>query len=141
MTAAFVFRATLAVLAGRALACRGPDRWTMVYIGLVWLVTFAPVYPLGNPDATRSSAVAAALVLVCSGVSIGPMLAAAALLFGTATLAAGAPPQFGAPGEIAFAIGATWPRGWSDVACTAGLFLLGSAWARHSHRELATAAS
>jgi hypothetical protein len=132
------FRAAFALLAGRALAASTitadgtrsrPARATILYIVVVWLATFSPVVLLGNPDVIRTSAIAAAAVLLLRGLATGSTLVLSALLLVTAVATASASPHAGPFGELEHALGATWPRGWSDVAGTAGFFFLGSVWA------------
>jgi hypothetical protein len=132
------FRAVLAVLAGRALAagivkvdgtrCR-PVRGTVLFLAGIWIGTLSPVVLFGNPDVIRSSVAAALLVLLLRGLPARSTIALSGVLLVAAAAAAGAPPHSDVLGEVEYAVGATWPRGWSDVAAAAGLFLLGSGWA------------
>ena len=136
--APWFFRAAVAVLAGRALAANTvtadgtrhrPARGAILYIVVVWLATFSPIVLLGNPDVIRTSAIAAAVVLIFRGLAAGSTLVLSAVLLVTAIVTSSAPPHVGSLGELEYALGATWPRGWNDVAGTAGFFLIGSAWA------------
>jgi hypothetical protein len=133
-----LIRAGVAIMAGRALAAGlapadgTPARsglTTFLYVGAVWLATLSPVVLLGHPDATRSSAVAAALVLLLSGRTATFRFTVAATLFVVAVAATGSSAHAGALGDIEFALGATWPRDLSHPASVAGYFLLGSTWA------------
>ena len=128
-----------AVLMGRALAAgvinadgtrRRPSRATILYIGVAWLATFSPIVLLGNPDAIRSSAIAAAAVLFLRGLATGSTLVLSAVLLVAAVVTSGAPSHGGPLGVLEYTLGATWPRGWNDVAATAAFFFLGSAWAK-----------
>lgn len=126
----------LAVLAGRGLALRRPARaWTAFYVVALWIATFSPVPMLGNPDAVRSSMAAATLVLFLPAFSTKATIVLSAVLLVVAAGAVTAAPHAGTLGELEFAVGATWPRGWSDVARTGGLFLLGSVWGRSAEPE------
>jgi hypothetical protein len=129
-----------AVLAGRALAAgvmnadgtrRRPARATILYIGGAWLATFSPIVLLGNPDAIRTSAIAAAAVLLLRGLRAGSTYVLSALLLVIAVATSSAEPHGGPLGVLEHTLGATWPRGWNDVAGTAAFFFLGSAWAKH----------
>ena len=135
----WLFRAVIAVLTGRALIAgvRGADGsrrrlagMTVLYIVGAWAATFAPVVLLGNPDFIRTSAAAAALVLLLRELRSRATLALSAGLLLTGLVAAGAPPHAGPLGELGYVLGATWPRDWGDVSSAAGLVLLGSAWAK-----------
>ena len=136
-------RAAAAILAGRALAASvwngSGIPWrrtagTLLYILIVWSATFSPVPLLGSPDLVRSGAASAVLVLLASRLPGKTTLVLSGAMALCALLAAGAPPHPGLAGELEFAVGAAWPRDWSDVTVTAGLFLLGSAWAASSFR-------
>ena len=138
----WAFRAALAVLAGRALASRAigaddrrrPGRTTILHMVVIWVATFSPVDLFGAPDLVRTGVVSAGLVLLVRDLTNRATVAlmTAVLIAGIAS--ADTPPHVGFLGEIAFALGASWPRNWSDVSSTAALFLLGSMWARTSDR-------
>lgn len=129
-----LFRTLAAVLAGRALSrgsrvaneTRGrADQTMLLGLATVWGVSFSPGLPLGNPDAMRSGAVAGMLVLALGGVPVWWRLVTALSLIlagGVETVSHG-----GFLGNLEFATGAAWPRGWNDVATACGWFVLGSA--------------
>jgi hypothetical protein len=132
-------RGVAMVLAGRALTVgiaraeadgrRRAGPWA-TRIAVVWAATFLPVLLVGNPEAVRSCTIAAGLVLALRGVPHRVVFVlAGALLIAALTLAGGAPHP-GSLGGIKYALGASWPRGFHDVALVAGLFLLGGFWAR-----------
>lgn len=140
------FRMVIAVLTGRALAAsavhaqggaRRPARATVLYIAVVWVATFSPIAPPGNPDIVRSGVAAAALVLILGALPSRPMLMLSAALLVTGIVADGAAPHAGVLGDLEYALGATWPRDLGDVATTAGFFVLGGAWAKRRALELA----
>lgn len=131
------FRAVAAVLAGRAITLaliRGdetaprPSGTTVLYIAVVWLATLSPVVLIGRPDAARTSAVAAAFVLLLAPRPVAFRMTLAVVLVLSAVALAGISPHAGALGQLEFAMGATWPRNWGDAASVAGFFLLGSVW-------------
>jgi hypothetical protein len=134
-----LLRAGLSLLAGRAFATglrraesagRRPERSWLPRIALVWIASFTPAVLLANPDAVRSFAVVAGLALLIRGLPTRGLLVLAGGLLAVSVAATGATPHAGAVGTIEHALGATWPRGWSDVARLGALFLLGGVWAR-----------
>lgn len=142
-SAVWFLRAAAAILAGRALAAGVSNsdgrRWrrvggAVIYILAIWIATFSPIPLLGSPDVVRSSAASATLVLLVSGLPGRITLALSAAMALSAIPASHLPPHPGTLGELEFLLGATWPRDWSDVTVTAGLFLLGSGWAALSIR-------
>lgn len=142
-SAMWFVRAAAAILAGRALVASvshtETTRWrrtagAVAYILAVWIATFSPIPLLGSPDVVRSSAASATLVLIVSGLSGRTTLALSAAMALSAIPAGSLPPHPGALGALEFVLGATWPRDWSDVTVTAGLFLLGGGWAATSVR-------
>jgi hypothetical protein len=132
-------RSAAMVLAGRALTagvaraeacgyrCHRP--WA-TRIAIVWAVTFLPVALLPNPDAMRSCAAAAGLALALCAVPRRFVSVLAGALLLAALLLAGDYTHSGPLGNIEYALGVTWPRGWNDLALVAGLFLVGGLWAR-----------
>lgn len=138
-----LFRAAAAVLAGRALAAVlshpqgtrwGRVRRPAISMVLLWTASFAPVGLVGSPDLVRSGAASAVLVLLVGSLPPRTTLALSVAVALTALLFAGVPPHAGAVGVLEFTLGAAWPRTWSHVAVTAGLFLLGGAWGAGSVR-------
>lgn len=130
------FTALIAVLTGRAMVGFAPTRMTALYLAAVWLATFSPVVLAGNPDVVRTGVAAAALVHLLRGLSDRATFALSAAFFLSGIAATGSAPHGGTLGELEFALGATWPRDWGDVAIAAGLFLLGSAWGKAPRRAL-----
>lgn len=142
-SAMWFFRAAAAILAGRALVASvshtDARRWrraagALAYLLAVWIATFSPIPFLGSPDVVRSSAASATLVLIVSGLPGRTTLALSAAMALSAIPAGSLPPHPGTLGALEFVLGAAWPRDWSDVAVTAGLFLLGGGWAATSVR-------
>jgi hypothetical protein len=119
------------LVAGESAGRRSVWPWT-ARIAFGWLATFSPVLLVVSPEVVRSWAAAAALTLALRRLRDGPTVLLAAGLLVAAFGAAGASPTTGLVGELGYALGATWPRGWSDVARLTALFLLGGVWARRS---------
>ena len=128
-----LLRAVTPLLAGRGLARARSLRaigWLSVHTLLIWALSFSPLVLLASPEVLRTYAIAVGLALALRGLSVPATLAFGGGALAAAAAVADLPPHFGLLGGLEYALGASWPRGWSDVARVVGLFLLGSAWER-----------
>jgi uncharacterized membrane protein YeiB len=132
------FRATLPSLAGLGLgvALAGatgvhrpvpPLRWVL-HFGALWLATFSGLM-WGNREVLRTSAVAGVLAIAWRARGRARACAIALPLV-VAAVVATAPSSYWlrvASGDLLYAVGGGWPRGWTDVSRDGALFLAGYA--------------
>jgi hypothetical protein len=131
------FRGALPLLAGLAFGVAlaeerrtgrvvSPRHWTL-HLFALWLATFSPAL-WGDREMLRTCAVAGALVIAWRGG--GRARTGALVTWGiVAGAALAAPSSYWlrvATGEVFYGLGGAWPRGWTDIALDASLFLAGS---------------
>jgi len=119
-----LLRAVTPLLAGRGLARARSLRaigWLSVHTLLIWALSFSPLVLLASPEVLRTYAIAVGLALALRGLSVPATLAFGGGALAAAAAVADLPPHFGLLGGLEYALGASWPRGWSDVARVVGL--------------------
>lgn len=134
------FRAALPILAGLVLGTALaeaentgrtiPIRWTL-HLVVIWLATLSPLM-WGNREVLRTCAVSGAVaILFRRGRTVQAVVWAVATVAVLAALASSASPWLQrALGELQYALGGAWPRGWAHIAQDAVLFMIGCGAAR-----------
>lgn len=130
------FRTTLPLFAGLVFgtALAGAEktgraislRWALHLVAM-WLATLSPVM-WGNREVLRSCAVSGGLAILIrrGGRTRSLAWAVAAITVVLAVLASSGPAWVqGIAGELQYALGGAWPRGWTDIVRDATLFLFG----------------
>ena len=135
------FRTTLPLLAGLVFGTALADaektgrtvsfRWTLHLVAM-WLATLSPAM-WGDREVLRTCAVSGGLAILIGRGRRARLFTGAgvAIAVALAALASSTPSWVqGSMGELQYAVGVAWPRGWADVARDAALFLLGCWMAR-----------